>query len=198
MDVTLIDLWLPVLLASIAVFVASAVIWMLLPHHKADIRFMPNEDAFTGAIGPLNIQPGLYMYPNCQDPKDFKSEDFKKRFEQGPWGVITVFPKQPSFAMNLLRTYLSYLAITAVIAYIASLGLGRDAAYMQVFQISASAGILGYCMGGLANDFFLGKPTRFIITSFIDGIFFALITAGIFASMWPGPGGSIPEVPGIG
>lgn len=138
------------------------------------------------------------MYPNCQDPKDYKSDDYKRRFEQGPWGVITVFPNRPNFAVNLLRSYLSFLAITAVIAYIASVGLGRDAAYIQAFQICAAAGILGYCMGGLANDFFLGKPTRFIITSFIDGIVFALITAGILASMWPGAGGSIPEVPGVG
>jgi hypothetical protein len=186
MHVALTDLWLAILIASVCVFFASAIIWMMLPYHKKDIQFMPNEEEFTGAITPMNITPGLYMFPNCQDARDMKSEEFQAKWKAGPWGTITIQPKQPNFAINLLRTFLSYLVITIIVAYLAGLALPMGADYMEVFQVVAIAGILGHCMGGMANDFFLGKPTRFIITGFIDGVIFALITAGIIASMWPG------------
>ncbi len=185
MGVALTDLWLAIIVASICVFFASAIIWMLLPYHKKDIRFMPQEEAFTGAISPLNIEPGLYMFPNCQNAKDMKSEAFQAKWKAGPWGTLTLMPKQPNFAFNLLRTFLSYLAITIFVAYLAGLALPKGADYMQVFRVVATAGILGHCMGGMANDFVLGKPARFIFTGFVDGVIFALITAGVIASMWP-------------
>ncbi len=185
MQIALTELLLPILLAAVCVFFASAIIWMLLPYHKKDIRFMPNEDEFTGAITPLSIDPGLYMFPNCENAKDMKNEAFQEKWRQGPWGTITIMPARPNFALNLLRTFLSYLVITILIAYIAGIALPRGAAYLEVFRVTATLGILGYCMGNMANDFFLGKPARFILTQFIDGLVFALISAGVIASMWP-------------
>ena len=185
MEVSLASLWLPILIAAICVFFASAIVWMLLPYHKKDIQFMPNEEEFTGAISPMNIKPGLYMFPNCQDAKDMKSDEFKAKWNAGPWGVITLMPSQPNFAMNLLKTFTAYLVITIFVAYITAACVPAGAEYLAVFQIAGASAVLGHCMGGMANDFFLGKPTRFIITGFIDGIIFALITAGVIASMWP-------------
>ena len=37
-------LWLPILLSSVIVFVASSIIHMLLPWHKSDYPKVPNED----------------------------------------------------------------------------------------------------------------------------------------------------------
>ena len=42
MDVTLIDLWLPILVAAVIVWFASALIWMAMPHHKKDIKKLPD------------------------------------------------------------------------------------------------------------------------------------------------------------
>lgn len=186
MHVALTELWLAIAIAAVCVFFASAIIWMMLPYHKKDIRFMPNEEAFNNAIAPLDIKPGLYMFPNCQDARDMKSEEYQAKWKAGPWGTLNIMPHQPNFGLNLLRTFLAYLVITIIVAYIASIALPRGADYADVFRVVVTAGILGHCMGGLANDFFLGKPTRFIITGFIDGLIFALITAGVIASMWPG------------
>ncbi len=183
--VELAQLWLPVLVSAVAVFFASAVIWMALPYHKADIRPLPDEKAFDDAIAGLDIKPGLYMFPNCQDTKDMKSDAFKERFRSGPWGTITIMGKAPNFGMNLLRTFIVYLVVSVFVAYLTGLALPAGAEYMRVFRIAGAAAVLGHCMGSLANDFFLGKPARFIVTSFIDGVIFALIVAGVFAAMWP-------------
>lgn len=185
MDVSITQLWLPILIATVCVFFASSIIWMLLPYHKPDIKAIPNEAEFDEAINKLGIAPGFYMYPNCQNAKDMKSEAFKARWESGPWGTINVMGHQPNFAMNLLKTFIAYGLITVMVAYISGMALGPGADYMNVFRVVATAGILGHCMGALAGSFFLGTPTRFIVTCFIDGVIFALITAGVFASMWP-------------
>lgn len=185
MQVSLMELWLPILIASVCVFFASSIIWMILPYHKKDIQFLPNEGELTSKVSEMNIKPGLYMFPNCQDAKDMKSEEFRAKWNAGPWGMITVQGQQPNFPMNLLKTFLAYLFITIFVAYIAGVALPKGAEYMQVFQVIGAAAVLGHCMGGLAGDFFLGKPTRFIITGFVDGVIFAMITAGVIASMWP-------------
>lgn len=183
--ISIFELWLPILISAIAVFIASSVIWMALPYHKKDIRFMPSEEAFTKAIEPLDIKPGLYMYPNCSDHKDMKSDAFLAKWKSGPWGTLTVMGAPPNFAFNLLKTFLSYLAITTMCAYLASMSLQAGADSFTVLRFVGTSATLGFCMGSFAGDFFLGKPTRFIFTSFIDGIIFACITAGVFCFMWP-------------
>ncbi|MFK7759798.1 MAG: hypothetical protein AB8C13_07625 [Phycisphaerales bacterium] len=183
--ISIVELWLPILVSAVAVFFASSIIWMILPYHKKDIRFMPSEDEFSKAIDQLNIEPGLYMYPNCADPKEMKSDAFVAKWKSGPWGTITVMGSPPNFAKNLLKTFVSYLAITAMCGYLASMSLSAGADSMMVFRFVGTAAILGFCMGSFAGDFFLGKPARFIFTSFIDGLIFAFITAGVFCIMWP-------------
>lgn len=180
------DLWLAILIASACVFIASAIIWMVLPYHKTDIKMLPDEAAFKAAIIPLDLPPGLYMYPNCQDSSEMKSDEFKARWKAGPWGTINVLSAQPNFPINLLKTFIAFLVITVLVAYLTGVGLGPGAELLTVFRVAGTAALLGHCTGGLAGSFFLGKPTRFVVTDLIDGVIFAIITAGILALMWPG------------
>lgn len=192
--VGLADLWIPILVSGLFVFIASSIIWMALPIHKPDIKFIPNESEFIGSLEPLNLEPGFYMYPNCATSKEMQSDEFKARWKSGPWGTLNVMGSAPNFPMNLLKCFISYTVIAAMCAYLAGLALAPGAEYMEVFRVVGTAGILGFCMGSFAGDFFLGKPTRFIITSFIDGVIFALITAGVFAWLWPDVASVIPAV----
>lgn len=187
------ELWMPILLSAVAVFFVSAFIWMALPIHTPDMKVLDNEEDFDTAIRPLNIKPGLYMFPGCHG-KDIKSDEFKARWKAGPWGIITIQSGPPNFGMNLLKCFVSYVVISAICGYLAGIGLAPGAEYMDVFRVVGTAAILGYCMGGLANDFFLGKPTRFIVTSLFDGVVFALVTAGVFAWLWPEAVSVIPAV----
>jgi len=50
---SLYTLWLPILLSSVFVFVASSVIHMLLPWHKGDYSSVPNEERVMDALRPL-------------------------------------------------------------------------------------------------------------------------------------------------
>ncbi len=183
--VQLADLLLPLIITSVCVFFASSIMWMVLPHHKKDIQFLKDKEAgYIKTLNELDIKPGLYMYPGCE-MKDLKTDEGKARYEAGPWGVMTVYPGKPNFPLNLAKTFITYTIITFMVGYIAGLSLPHGADYMHVFRVVGTTAILGHCMGALVGDFFMGKPTRFIVTSFFDGFVYAMITAGILASMWP-------------
>jgi len=183
------ELWLTILIATVAVFFASSIMWMLMPHHKKDIQFLEeNEKGYIDAMKSLDIKPGLYMYPGCDHSKsqsDERKTQIKENWDAGPWGVLTIYSGKPNFGMNLIKTFLAFLVITIFVAYITGIGVAPGADYMHVFRVAGATALLGHCMGGLCGAFFMGKPTRFIITDFIDGVVYALITAGILASMWP-------------
>src|SRR6266851_8791731 len=42
--VSLSALWLPIVLSAVIVFVASSIMYMLLPYHRSDYRKLPEED----------------------------------------------------------------------------------------------------------------------------------------------------------
>ena len=69
-------LWLPILLSSVIVFVASSIIHMLPLWHKNEFPRMANEDNFIAAVRPLNVPPGEYMVPRCSSHQEMKSPEF--------------------------------------------------------------------------------------------------------------------------
>src|SRR5205823_2328830 len=82
-------LWLPILVSAIVVFVASSLIHMATPWHKADYQKIPNEDQAMDALRPLAIPPGDYMVPNCRDMKEMKTAAFIDKRQKGPVIIAT-------------------------------------------------------------------------------------------------------------
>ena len=70
--VTLGMLWLPILVATVLVFVASCVVWMALPHHKSDTRRLPDEAPALETLGKQGLTRGMYRFPwaEMKDMKD--------------------------------------------------------------------------------------------------------------------------------
>ena len=63
--VGIVQLWLPIVLSAVIVFVISSIIHMASPWHKGDYPRVPNEDQLRSALRPLGIPPGDYMVPRC-------------------------------------------------------------------------------------------------------------------------------------
>src|SRR5262245_2263991 len=101
-------LWLPILLSGVALFFASWIAWMFLPHHKTQWQGLPNEQAFLSALKGVNIPPGQYCYPHPATPEEWKSEEFKHRVQAGPNGTITIWKKPPNMGVNMLCTFLFF------------------------------------------------------------------------------------------
>ncbi len=73
----LLSVWLPILVSSIAVFVASFLAWMVLPHHRSDWSKLPDEDGLISALSSGGVKPGQYMFPFCSGSREMKSPEFK-------------------------------------------------------------------------------------------------------------------------
>ena len=59
--ISIASLWLPIVLSAVIVFIASAAVWMLLPHHKGEWKGLPDEEAARAAALPRRwpeVPPG--------------------------------------------------------------------------------------------------------------------------------------------
>src|SRR3989454_7248200 len=89
-------LWLPILLSSVIVFVASLVIHMALPWwHKSDYPKVPSEDKLMDALRPFAVPPGDYMMPRCSSTQEMRSPEFSEKLKKGPVMLLTVLPNGP-------------------------------------------------------------------------------------------------------
>ena len=52
------ELWVPILVATVLVFVASNLVWMVLPHHKGDTRRLPEEAPVVEVARQQDLKPG--------------------------------------------------------------------------------------------------------------------------------------------
>ena len=146
----LIALWLPILLAGVAGFIASSIAWTVMPHHKPDWNKFDGEDEVMDVIRSKNIKPGQYMFPYCE-PADFKDEAVKKRYFDGPNGIITVWPGPGKMGRNMGLTLLFFLVASVFIGYVTMLGTDDTSTYLDVFQISGAAAMLAYCFAFIPN-----------------------------------------------
>lgn len=179
-------LWLPILVASIIVFVASSFIHMVTPWHKNDFPRLANEDAFRDAVRPLAIPPGDYMIPRPKTRAELRAPEFAEKVKAGPVLVMTVLPSgQMSMAKNLVGWFIYNVIVSVFAAYIASRALGPGATYLQVFRFAGATAFIGYAVALWQMSIWYGRAWSLTIKSTIDGLIYALLTAGTFGWLWP-------------
>jgi hypothetical protein len=182
MEITVWELWLPVVVSGVALFIASWAAWVLLPHHKGEWKGLPNEVAVTSALKNAGVGPGQYCFPYAAKPEDRKSDAFKAKMQAGPSGFLTVWPGPCSMGKNMFCTVLFFVVANFVIAYLATLALHSGDDFMKVFRFVGTAGILTYGTANILNGIWFGRK---MVADIVDGIVYGLITGAIFAAMWP-------------
>lgn len=183
--VPLLDLWMPIVLSAVAVFIASSIVWMALPHHKSDYKKVTNEDRLLDTVRECTSGAGSYYFPWCKGAADLKDPAVKARFEKGPWGMITVWGKQPNMGASLGIWFVYLLLVSFVTAYLSATALPYSASFMSVFRFSATGAGLAYAIANIPSGVWKGEPWPAVIKHVIDGVVYALITGGIFAWLWP-------------
>jgi hypothetical protein len=186
MMVPLAALWLPMLLSAVIVFVASSVIHMVLPWHKNDYPKVPNEEGVRAALRPLAIPPGDYMVPRPASREEMRDPKFVEKINQGPNLILTVLPSGPwSMGRNLALWFLYSLIVSLFAAYIASRALPRGAGYMQVFRFAGTTAFLGYSAALWQMSIWYRRAWSTTAKATVDGLIYALLTAGTFGWLWP-------------
>jgi len=182
----LLALWLPILLSGIAVFVLSSIIHMLMPWHKSDYPGVPNEAVFMDAVRPLNVPPGDYMVPRCKSREELRSPEFLEKMKKGPVIVMTVLPNgEWSMGRNLALWFLYTLIISLFGAYVAGRALAPGSVYLEVFRFVGATTFLGYCAALWQMSIWYRRAWSTTIKATVDGLIYALVTAGMFGWLWP-------------
>ena len=179
-------LWLPILVSAVIVFVASSVIHMVLPWHKSDYPKLPNEDQVMNALRPLAIPPGDYMIPRPDSAAEMRSPAFLEKVKKGPVMVFTVMPGGDLTMKRELTLWFLYGAVvSAFAAYIAGRALPAGAAYLQVFRFAGATAFIGYSAALWQMSIWYKRSWLTTFKSTVDGLVYALLTAGVFGWLWP-------------
>ncbi len=185
--VALLDLWLPILLSAVLVFVASSVIHMVLPIHKVDYRGIPGEAEVLALLRTKSLEPGGYVFPHCKAMKEMSSPETLEKYRQGPVGFLTVLPNgPPAMGKSLLQWFFYSVVIGVFVAYLATLaGLGRGAGFLAVFRLTGTAAILAYAVTQIPDSIWKGHRWASTWKFVGDGIAYGLITGATFGWLWP-------------
>ena len=184
--VSIASLWMPILLSAVLVFLASSLVHMVLPWHKKDFDELANEDQVMSALRPLNIPPGDYMTPKPKSMDDMKSEAFQAKAKQGPRVVMTVLPAWTgSMTPELSKWFVYILVVSVYAAYLAGTTLAPGTPYLRVFQVAGATAFACYAVALWPARIWFKKSMQATINGTIDGLIYALLTAGAFGWLWP-------------
>ncbi len=184
---TLAELWLPILLSAVFVFIASSIFHMAIPIHKGDWKKLPGEEKVLAEMRNQSVRPGAYMFPSCESYKDMCNEEMTEKYKQGPVGHVTVLPNgPPSMGKALVLWFIYTLVIGLFVGYTGILGgLDRGAAYSAVFRFTGTVALLAYAVTALPDAIWKGQPWSVTGKFIFDGLIYGLVTAGTFGWLWP-------------
>jgi len=179
-------LWLPIVLSAVIVFVASSIVHMLLPYHRGDYKQLPDEDKMLAAIRAAGgIKRGLYVFPHTTH-KEMNSPAMIEKYNQVPVVMLIAFPTgRPAMGKFLGLWFVYCLIISFFVAYLSAHTVAQGVYYLAVFRVVGTAAFLSYGLGPLANVIWKGYPWSFVIKEAVDGLIYALLTAGTFGWLWP-------------
>ena len=183
---TIAALWLPIIVAAVAAFIAGAVIWMAMPWHKTDFTGTANEEAVRDSL--KGAAPGQYTVPYCADNADFKSPEKQAMFKEGPNAYITVIPSGlPTMGVRLATMFVFNVAVAIFCAYLVSRMLTPDASYMSVFRVAGTTAFLAYGASYVQESVWFGRPWSTTAKSTLDALIYGLLTGGVFGWLAAGP-----------
>jgi hypothetical protein len=184
--VPLAELWLPVLLSAVFVFLASSVLHMVTPWHRRDYKRLKDEAGIMDALRPHRIPPGQYMFPSCDSFAEAQTEEGKRKFDQGPVGFLTMYPDGlPKMGLPMAAWFGYSLVVALFTAYLAGHALEPGAEYGQVHQVAGTAGILGFAFWHVPVSIWKGVEWSVTARFVLDGVLYGLVVGGTFGWLWP-------------
>jgi hypothetical protein len=179
-------LWLPILLSAVFVFIASSLIHMASPWHKSDYPKLSNEDQVMDALRPLAIPPGDYFIPRPSSREGMRSPEFAQKVNAGPVVVFTVMPSGGiSMGRNLILWFVYCVVVSVFAAYIAGRALPQGTLYLTVFRFAGATAFIGYSAALWQMSIWYHRAWTTTIKATVDGLIYALLTAGAFGWLWP-------------
>lgn len=184
--VPLTALWLSILLATVLVFIASAIMHMVLTYHKSDFRPLPDEERVTDALRQTGVGPGSdYFFPYYSF-EEMKSPAAIEKLKRGPVGFMTVLPNgPPAMGKSLFQWFVYCIVISLFSAYLGGRTTPPGTDFLAVFRVVATVAFLGYGAAHAQDSIWAGRSWIVTFKHIFDSLIYALLTAGVFAWLWP-------------
>ena len=184
--VGLLSLWLPILLSAVIVFVASSIIHLVLPYHRSDFGRVPDEDLVMESLRKVGIPPGDYIIPHAGNSEGLKAPEFIEKSTKGPVAFLTVIPSgPPAMGASLIQWFVYCLTVGVFVAYITSRTVAPDSDYMAVFRFAGTSAFMGYVLALMQSSIWYKRAWATTMKNSLDGLVYALLTAGVFGWLWP-------------
>lgn len=180
------QLWLPILLSTVFLFIASSIIWMALPIHKKDFTDPGDKQiALHKSIVASGLAPGQYFVPfNCHGKNP--SPEIAELAKQGPYCSLIIMPGNPNMGKMMGLWVFNLLLINTFVAYLAGhAGLPAGSEYLSIFRVVGTAAFLAHTGNALTTVIWMAHPVHTLPGKIFDGVVYALLTAGTFAWLWP-------------
>ena len=138
------------------------------------------------ALRSLDIPAGDYMAPRPSTRQEMSSPEFAEKRNKGPVFILNILPKGPmGMGKSLVGWFLYILVISVFGAYISGRALPFRGNVFAVFRFVGASTFLGYSAALWQMSIWYNRPWSTTIKSTIDGLIYALLTAGMFGWLWP-------------
>lgn len=178
------ELWLPILLAGVATHIASTIAWTVMPHHKPEWNKLPGdvEDGLLDFIDSKNVPAEQYLFPYADDPKEMSTPEFKAK-EGRCRGMLVLWPNPTNMGKAIGLTLAFFMVAAFLVGYVASIAFGAgESDKLEIFALVFTTALLCHAAGPFPGVFWFRK---YFAMEVLDGVVYALITAGIFTMLWP-------------
>jgi hypothetical protein len=184
--VPLTELWMPLAAAAVLVFVASSIIHMALPYHRADYKRLPNEDEVADAIRRGGAGTGYYTIPWCSSMKESSTPEFQEKYRRGPVALIAKLPDgMPNMGKFLGLWFVQCVIVSLFAVYVTSRTLGAGSDYLMVFRVAGTVAFAGYGLGNITDSIWRGQPWSNTFRALFDALVYAGVTGGTCGWLWP-------------
>ena len=184
--VPLTSLWLPIIVSAVIVFLASWIVHMFLPHHRSDFAKLPDEDAVLDTLRSMNIPSGQYLAPFANTAAQMKQPEYVEKRKRGPALFLTLKTgSDPGMGKPLMQWFVYLLVISLFAAYLACHAIAAGAPYPAVFRFVGGAAFMAYALGHPHQSIWYRQAWNTTGKYIIDGLIYALLTAGVFGWLWP-------------
>ena len=185
--VPLTDLWLPILLASVAVVFISFLLRMVSRQHYSDYSKLPDEEAVREALRAAGVGQGQYSFPHCDDPATMKSAAFQESWAKGPSGMLHVCPAGPwTMGKSLGQWFAMSLFVSTVIAWLVGLVLAPGADWHTVAKLSGSVAFMSYGCAEICTPIWKAGSWKACCMELLDCALYGFAVGGVFVYFWPG------------
>jgi len=177
-------LWLPILVSAAVVFALSAASHMLLPWRTGEFGHVPAAERLQAAV--RDLPPGQYAFPAGPDPRERGSKASLERWAAGPSGWLTIVPRgSVRMGRNLGLSFLVYLAVSFLCAYVATFALGEAPGRLAIVRLVSTVGVMTYAVGTSFTSIWFSRPWKAYAADVLDALVQGFAMAAVFAWLWP-------------